>query len=300
MAGSGMPSDLLATALQQGAAGAREGERLVSEAEHRAHEVRAARMRSAEEKEMQQGGAEEVVAREASQQGVATRRPRGDWAETYAMWSDWHAEEAYQEKVAMEEKRLAASAQRAQIAGCNHDHSAERELMEKSTRVKLDECRVFREEGNAWFEEGQYFRASEKYRRVTIWLDYTFPDTDEELKEMQEVHLPALVNLAVCFLKLGDAAQAMELARRALDMDPDNLKALYCRAKANRLEDKFEEASVYLKRALALDSENFELRKEAALLRNKASRYREDSKLRAQAMFRGAGNAERAQLLRIG
>mmetsp|Transcript_13753 Transcript_13753/g.26657 ORF Transcript_13753/g.26657 Transcript_13753/m.26657 type:complete len:312 (+) Transcript_13753:150-1085(+) len=272
----------------------------MSEAEHKAHEIRVARLRDSSTT-----GSREGENYKAGNTAVA----RADWASSYQMWNDWQDEEMYQEKLAREKERINAVERRSQIAGCNHDHSAERNLVEKSTRTKLDECAQFREEGNAWFQEGQYFRASEKYRRVTIWLDYTFPSTDEEQEEINRVHLPALVNQAICFLKLDDPVQAVEHARRALELDPQNIKAMYCRAKAYRLMDNIDEASKYLKEALALAPDHFELRKEAAMLRNMANRYREDTKLRAQAMFHGSAappappssmQGLRHQLLRIG
>jgi len=257
-----MGMEALQEALRAGNSRGRDSGEEVPEPERIAHEVRQRRL-------------------EESCQG----RAPGDWARSYETWSDWVAEDAFQDQMKAQEERRAQEGARAQIAGCDHDHSVERRLMEKSTKEKLDECELFRLEGNAWFQEGQYMRASERYKKVLVWLDYTFPKTDEGTKRTESILLPALVNIAICFLKLRSFSECLQNAKRALGIDANNIKVLYCCAKASRELDDLKGSAEFLHKALAIDPDNFELCKESAMLKNKAQRYRDDSKLRAQAMF---------------
>mmetsp|Transcript_8890 Transcript_8890/g.14447 ORF Transcript_8890/g.14447 Transcript_8890/m.14447 type:complete len:322 (+) Transcript_8890:570-1535(+) len=232
--------------------------------------------------------------RRLEENAVNDGEKRWDWAKSYETWDDWIEEEVYQEKQLLKKEKEARMIDQRPVGGCSHDHSAEREIMEKSTKQKIQECNEFRQQGNAWFLEGQYFRASERYRKVQIWLDYTFAGDEEEEKEIREVHLPALVNMTICCLKLKDYPGTLENARQALDLDPENVKALYCRARASRMLDDLDSAAKYLKQALELDPDNFELKKEAAFLRNYNIRYKDDTIKRAKAMFGGASGGDRA------
>jgi DNA phosphorothioation-dependent restriction protein DptG len=92
-----------------------------------------------------------------------------DWTRTYSSWEQFEDPE----EVAVEQKKhqkRVENQQKKGHMGCDHDHSAERELMDKSVRTKLDECHGFRAEGNAWFQEGQHFRAGERFRKVSTRL----------------------------------------------------------------------------------------------------------------------------------
>jgi len=208
-----------------------------------------------------------------------------DWAAKYKQFDDWAEEEAYQEKVRQEKQKQEVEKQRQQIGGCSHDHSAERKLMDTSTEEKIKQCEGFRTHGNAWFEEGQFFRASEQYQKVTIWLDYTFPETEELQKAADAVHLPALLNLTICRLKMADYRGVLESSRHALELDSKNIKALYAKAKAERCTTDFDAAGATLQLALELAPDQPDIRKEYALLQNSLKAYQLDSKMQAKAMF---------------
>mmetsp|Transcript_7 Transcript_7/g.16 ORF Transcript_7/g.16 Transcript_7/m.16 type:complete len:283 (-) Transcript_7:2-850(-) len=208
-----------------------------------------------------------------------------DWTRTYASWSSWAEEEELREKIKVLKKKEEDSEHRQHAGGCNHDHSAERALVDKTTEQKLKECAEFRDQGNAWFQEGQYFRASEKYRKVQIWLDYTFANDDDEQKKMDDILLPALVNLGICQIKLKQYSEAVNTCRLALQIDDSVVKAYYCRAKAYRCMDEFDKADDCIADALRIEPNNPEIRREYALLQNKKKRYKELSTERAQAMF---------------
>jgi tetratricopeptide (TPR) repeat protein len=251
-------------ALRSGALAAqreREQERLRAEAERdeAAHRVR--------------------LGRQAAAQGNA------GWAHKYQALADVAAEEEYAERArAASERRVAEEARRV-VGGCNHDHRAERELFELSTEDKLAGCARFREEGAAWFDEGQFARAAERFRKVVVWLDYTFAEGAEQQRRCDDHALAAHVAMAVCALRLRDHRAALECARLALRLEPDNVKALYVLAKSLRLTAELEQAADTLGRALRLEPANVELRHELAYLRHSVIAYRRDAQAQARAMF---------------
>ena len=43
--------------------------------------------------------------------------------------------------------------------------------------------------GQAFFVEGQYYRAAGQYRRALLYFDYMFTDTEDEEEKMRRVRL---------------------------------------------------------------------------------------------------------------
>ena len=222
--------------------------------------------------------------------GLAASRVDGDWTDTYRKWDGYVDEDELRTAKEKQAEMATAASRRSQMGGCSHDHSAERRLMDMSTDEKLEGCERFRAEGAEWFAEGQYLRAGEKFHRALVWLEYTFASDDDDGDEqarVDEARLSALVNFAVCKLKVGDIDEVISNAYQALKLDPENVKALYCRAKAYRMKDDFEKAGEDVSAALRLDPFNAALRKEAAILKNKIRAYRIRTKQVSKAMFGG-------------
>ena len=57
------------------------------------------------------------------------------------------------------------------------------------TKQKLDACAAFQQEGNAYHAEGQYYRASERYRKALVYFEYTFTETPEEERRLEELRV---------------------------------------------------------------------------------------------------------------
>ena len=69
-----------------------------------------------------------------------------------------------------------------------------------------------------------------------------------------------LLNEAMCRLKLGDAAAALAACNTALELDANNVKALFRRASAHKALQSYAEAKTDLRAAIALEPANRELR----------------------------------------
>ena len=87
-------------------------------------------------------------------------------------------------------------------------------------------------------------------------------EIETKLSESKAITLSCFLNIAACHLKLGDGAMAEKASNDALKLDMANVKALYRRAQAKRLNLDFEGAKADLLTAAKVDPQNREVRKE--------------------------------------
>ena len=87
-------------------------------------------------------------------------------------------------------------------------------------------------------------------------------EIETKLSESKAITLSCFLNITPCHLKLGDGAMAEKASNDALKLDMANVKALYRRAQAKRLNLDFEGAKADLLTAAKADPQNREVRKE--------------------------------------
>ncbi|EEA05079.1 uncharacterized protein CMU_041500 [Cryptosporidium muris RN66] len=126
--------------------------------------------------------------------------------------------------------------------GCFHDRSKERELYERRTEEKLEAIGLFCKEGNILFAKNDYEGSITEYMNALIYIDYTFPETFEEEKELQRLKIRVHLNMAACKLKLKIYNDVQTHCRIVLDLDPKNIKAIYRSATAYFEDHKYDEA----------------------------------------------------------
>jgi FK506-binding protein 4/5 len=182
------------------------------------------------------------------------------------MWQD--TEDLASEVAAVEEAQRDQIRQLQSMTGCgSHDKSAERRVANLTFKDRMMEMGAFMEQGNALYDEGQYGRAVHKYKRVMVYYEYGFPETDSEERAADAVRLHALTNTAACLLKIGEYGEGIESCKQALRMEEDNVKTLYRRAVMYRKRDEFEKARADIGRAIELDPGDKTLRAERVKLR---------------------------------
>uniref|UniRef100_A0A146LWJ2 AH receptor-interacting protein n=1 Tax=Lygus hesperus TaxID=30085 RepID=A0A146LWJ2_LYGHE len=121
---------------------------------------------------------------------------------------------------------------------------------------RLHEVPKLREEGNALFRAGKHKEAAEKYSRAIGFLDQLMlceKPGDVEWKELNSKKIPILLNYAQCKLSLGQYYEVVEHCTTVLEHEPDNVKALYRRAKAHMAVWNKEEARKDLEMLAKLD-----------------------------------------------
>ena len=171
------------------------------------------------------------------------------------------------------------------MAGCNHDHSAERAIWELSWEDKLKSCRDFREEGNYFFREAQFGRAADRYHRALVYFEYCIAETDDQEKEYDNARMMTLLNYSICLKRLKRYRDAHNNLRQVLDIDPTNVKAMYHKGQIYRINDEFDEAKRILMQALELDAANQAVVRELRILKCQKNAYIKNRKEISKTMF---------------
>jgi tetratricopeptide (TPR) repeat protein len=162
--------------------------------------------------------------------------------------------------------------------GCAGNHSAEIAIYEKSTPEKLLAIKTFKSVGNDLFKEGNYGQAAVEYRRGIVYLDYTFPETDEETEEADTLKVQLFLNLSICKEKLEDFHESITLAQRVLSMDKRNSKAYFRIGTAKLCLDDFEGAKLAFKTALEISPNDSAVISKLQEISRKEKIYAEKSK----------------------
>lgn len=149
----------------------------------------------------------------------------------------------------------------------------EKESWEMSTAEKIEAAAKKKEEGNALFKAGKYERASKRYETAVKFIEYDSTFSDEEKKQAKALQITCNLNNAACKLKLKDYKQAEKLCTKVLELDSNNVKALYRRAQAYIQLADFDVAERDIKKALEIDPENREVKMEYRLLKEKVKEY---------------------------
>lgn len=142
------------------------------------------------------------------------------------------------------------------------------------TLCKADEdyakaAKEIKEYGNTAFRAGQYTVAVDKYEKALRYMDaVSKPD--------KEVKIPLLLNSSVCHLKKEprNAQAALESAKKALEIDPNNVKGLFRRAQAHAALKEYDEAKKDLLDALKIDPTNTDIRNEFARVKQQYDEYK--------------------------
>jgi peptidylprolyl isomerase len=156
---------------------------------------------------------------------------------------------------------------------------------EMNADERLAEGAKAKAEGTVLFKAGSYREAAETYESGADYLHDVGDEFDtaqaDKAKEALATEVSCLLNQAQCHLKLGASAAALAVCDRALELDSSNIKAIFRRASANRDLQNFGEAKADVRKGIAIDPNNRELRElfesikkaEAALKAKEASLY---------------------------
>jgi len=149
----------------------------------------------------------------------------------------------------------------------------EKESWDMSTAEKIEAAGKKKEEGNALFKVGKYFRASKKYEKAAKYIEYDTSFSEEEKKQSKPLKITCNLNNAACKLKLKDYTQAEKLCTKVLEIESQNVKALYRRAQAYIQTADLELAEIDIKKALEIDPNNRDVKLEYRALKEKQKEY---------------------------
>lgn len=149
----------------------------------------------------------------------------------------------------------------------------EKESWDMNTQEKIEAAGKKKEEGNAWFKAGKYERASRRYEKAAKFIEYDSSFTDEEKQQSKVLKISCKLNNAACKLKLKDYKEAEKLCSKVLELDGQNVKALYRRAQAYIQLVDLDLAEIDIKRALEIDPDNRDVKLENKILKDKVREY---------------------------
>lgn len=170
----------------------------------------------------------------------------------------------------------------------------EKEAWQMDAQEKLDVLPKYKEEGNSLYKAKRYTEAASKYGEALGCLEQLClheKPHDEAWNVLNEKKLPFLLNYSQCKLLLGEYYEVIRQTTTVLEkIDPDNVKALYRRAKAhvgcwdpNKARKDFE-------RAMELDESLAKIvKKELDELDMKEKEHNEEykRKLKGKGIFSG-------------
>ncbi|KPP68530.1 hypothetical protein Z043_112791, partial [Scleropages formosus] len=144
-----------------------------------------------------------------------------------------------------------------------------RESWQMNMAEKLEESSAAKEKGARFFKEGKYRLAVVQYKRILAWLAHESDRSEPHGKEVRALRLAVRLNLAVCYLKMQEPAQAAENCNTA------------CFAMG-----EFERALNDFQRLLQLYPENRAARAQVALCQRRVKEQHEKDKRLYASLFR--------------
>jgi len=125
-----------------------------------------------------------------------------------------------------------------------------------SVQEKLDKAKQKKEQGNKAYKEGKFIRAVSKYEQALKPIEFD-SNFDQDLKiQSKEMKKTIWLNIAAVALKLDEYNKAVANCSKVLDIDPNNVKALFRRSQGYMYRSDFIEAESDIKKAHDLEPAN--------------------------------------------
>jgi len=148
-----------------------------------------------------------------------------------------------------------------------------------------------KQKGTVCFRKGQIEEASKCFAKALLAFNFLLKDNLLDSQEtvekyVQEIQVPCLLNLSVCYVALGTNFQNAKIhCTDVLSIQPHNVKALYKRAQAETELGEYEQAESDLKKAIELDPGNSSvLKAQKSLKKAKAAHSQKLKKMYQKAL----------------
>ena len=141
-----------------------------------------------------------------------------------------------------------------------------------------------KEEGNNYFKTGDLISASRSYRHGTTLLkNLNQGNTGDD--QVKQLIISLQTNLSMVCFKQKKHKMSRDVASKALEVDTQNVKALYRRAVASRAMGDVDASRADLKEALKLDPANTAVKKELVAIKKSLEDIKKKEKARLQKAF---------------
>jgi molecular chaperone DnaK (HSP70) len=160
-----------------------------------------------------------------------------------------------------------------------------REKVPRTKKQKIQEAGKKRNQGNIVFKEFDYENAAKLYLEALGYLADLYDLSPAEQEEVNALKVPCHLNVALCCTKINRYPQAVENCNKALEIEKNNVKALFRRAQCYVQLSKLEDAKKDLETALQVEPANSAVKKELALVDKKIAAMKEKEKKMYSKMF---------------
>jgi len=173
-----------------------------------------------------------------------------------------------------------------------HSWDALKNTWEMSAQEKMDALVKNREMGNELFRKGKTERASKRYKKALDCVQSDHDLSGEEKDKAKMLKVPCHLNYALCLMKLLKWKDALEQSNKALEIDPNNPKGLFRRAKVLVTFDQWEDALADLNRAKTLDPNNPQIQQEISSVKALIAAHNKKESALFRNMFQRMGKLE--------
>lgn len=153
-----------------------------------------------------------------------------------------------------------------QVASDEFENFSEEERKKTSLDEILKVAESLRMTGNEAFNLKQIGRAAGKYSQALRLLENTNLSDEAEENLMKKSALKLYLNLCLCNMKQARYGRSCKYARKALDVDSKNVKALFRLGQSLRKMSDYEEAKKQITKARRLSPDNGDILKELHVL----------------------------------
>jgi len=156
---------------------------------------------------------------------------------------------------------------------------------ELAPQEKLKKGNAEKEQGNDYFKKGELTGALRHYHIALSYANGLYGLPPQEEKALKELKSSTYNNMAVVHIKQGKSDRALTDLKNVLDLDENNVKALFRRGKLWVNIGDVDKARADLDKAKDLDPSNKEIRQEIILLEKKEKEQAAKAKTMYSKMF---------------
>ncbi|KAG1692048.1 hypothetical protein DVH05_025857 [Phytophthora capsici] len=139
---------------------------------------------------------------------------------------------------------------------------------EMSSQELIVEATQKKESGNRYFKEKNYEQAAKLYKRALKLLE-TWEHSEEDAEQCKELLIALGNNVGNVQHKLKQFKEARQSSLEVLQLDGKNVKAMYRIGQIALDQNEFDEANMFLRKALEIEPKNAKVRQLLVQLKKK-------------------------------
>ncbi|CAF1193639.1 unnamed protein product [Rotaria sordida] len=143
---------------------------------------------------------------------------------------------------------------------------------------KLEQSEILKKRAAELITDGHYQAAIKKYKKIGDYLQTATYENENDKKKAEEVKLSAQSNTALCYLKLNEHSECIQVCDKVLELDSKNEKCLFRRGQCQLSMSNFDEAMKDFQEVLKLNSSNSAAKQFIQKCREEMKAYHEKEK----------------------